>query len=51
MPKVRWVIDVSWLRLSEMAKTRSRRMMLSLLGGGVLLWTALLSGLLLTHAP
>jgi hypothetical protein len=51
MPKVRWVIDVSWLRLSEAAKTRTRRVIYSLVGGGVLLWTALLSGLLLTHAP
>jgi len=51
MPRIRWVIDVSWLRLSELAKSRTRRLMLSLLGGGVLLWTALLSGLLLTHGP
>jgi hypothetical protein len=51
MPRVHWVIDVSWLRLSETAKSRTRRLMLSLIGGGVLLWTALLSGLLLTHAP
>lgn len=51
MPRVRWVVDISWLRLSEAAKSRTRRLMFSLLGGGVLLWTALLSGLLLTHGP
>ena len=51
VPQIRWTIDVSWLRLSELAKSRTRRLMLSLLGGGVLLWTALLSGLLLTHGP
>ncbi len=49
MPRVMWVIDVSWLRLSEAAKSRTRRLMLSLLGGGFLLWTALLSGLLILH--
>ena len=51
MPRIRWVVDVSWLRLSETARSRTRRLMLSLIGGGVVLWTALLSGLLLTHAP
>ncbi len=51
MPRIRWVIDVSWLRMSESAKSRSRRLVVSLVGGGVLLWTALLSGLLLTHGP
>ncbi|HVU36668.1 MAG TPA: hypothetical protein VHE61_24720 [Opitutaceae bacterium] len=49
-PHVHWVIDVSWLRLSEAAKTRARRLMIGLLGGGLALWTALLSTLLLTHA-
>jgi hypothetical protein len=51
LPRIRWVVDMSWLRLSESAKSRTRRLMFSLIGGGVLLWTALLSGLLLTHGP
>jgi hypothetical protein len=51
LPSVRWVVDNSWLRLSDAAKTRTRRLMFSVLGGGILLWTALLGGLLLTHGP
>lgn len=51
MPHVHWVIDVSWLRLSRAAKSRTRRMMYVLLGGGFLVWTALLSGLMLTYSP
>ncbi len=50
MPRIQWVIDSTWLRVSESAKARTRRFMLGLLGSGFLLWTALLSGLLLTHA-
>lgn len=51
MPHVKWIVDASWLRVSESAKARTRRFMFGLLGGGFLLWTALLSGLLLTHLP
>lgn len=50
MPRVQWVIDVSWLRLSELAKSRTRRLMFGLLGGGLALWTALLTTLLFQHA-
>lgn len=49
MPRIHWVIDVSWLRLSEAAKARSRRFMYSVLGGGFALWTALLTTLLFTQ--
>lgn len=51
MPHIQWVIDVSWLRLSEAAKARARRTMIRLVCAGFVLWTALLSGLLITQAP
>lgn len=50
-PQVHWVIDVSWLRLSETARNRARRLVIGLLSGGLVLWTALLSSLLIAHAP
>jgi hypothetical protein len=49
IPRVQWMIDVSWLRVSETAKARTRRLMFGVLGSGFVLWTALLSGFLLTH--
>lgn len=49
LPQIRWVMDVSWIKLSDSARARTRRVMLTLLGGGVVVWTALLSGILLTQ--
>ncbi len=46
MPKIHWVIDVSWLRLSETVKARTRRWIYGAVGGGFALWTALLTTLL-----
>lgn len=51
MPRVHWVIDVSWRRHSRTAKTRARRFILGILGGGLVLWIALLSAFLFTHSP
>ncbi len=49
MPRIRWVIDVSWLKLSQSAKSHTRRLVISLVGGGLLVWTALLSALMLSY--
>jgi hypothetical protein len=51
MPRIQWVIDVSWLRVSDSAKARTRRFLLGAIGTGFVLWTAILSGLMLTHGP
>jgi hypothetical protein len=51
MPRIRWVIDVSWLKMSKAAKSHTRRVVLGLVGGGLLVWTALLSALMLTYTP
>lgn len=51
MPRINWVIDVSWLRLSEAAKSRRARIMFTLVAGGLAAWTALLSGVLFMTAP
>lgn len=51
MPRIQWVVDVSWLRVSESTKARTRRVMFSLIGAGFIVWTAILSGLMITHGP
>jgi hypothetical protein len=51
MPRIQWVVDVSWLRVSESSKIRTRRFVYGLLGTGFVLWTAVLSGLMLLHGP
>ncbi|PTX92574.1 hypothetical protein [Opitutus sp. ER46] len=49
MPQIHWVVDVSWLRLSQAAKAHSRRLTFFLVGGGLVAWTGLLTSLLLLH--
>lgn len=44
-PDVRWVIDYSWLKLTEEILAPSRRFMIRLFAGAAVLWLILLVGL------
>jgi hypothetical protein len=48
---IRWIIDWTWLELSTAAAAKTRRFMFGLIGSALVLWTGLLTTLLLTHAP
>ena len=47
---VRWLVDYSWLELSEQMPARMRRFMLRLLGVAALLWLVLMTALFLRAA-
>ena len=47
---VRWLVDVSWLKIDPAATAIARRFMVRLLAGGCLLWLALMAGLFLFAA-
>ena len=44
---VRWLIDFSWIELPQAALAETRRFMVRLLAGGLLLWFALMLSLFL----
>ncbi len=49
-PGVRWRIDCTWLKLHPAQRTRSRRLMLSLIVGSMVTWFSLM-GILLWPQP
>jgi hypothetical protein len=45
---VRWQVDYSWLKPDEAAVGRTRRFVVRLLGGAILLWLAMMSVILIS---
>jgi hypothetical protein len=44
---IRWLVDVSWLKLDPAMTAKTRRFMVRLIAGAALLWLAMMTGLCL----